>query len=209
MLLIKALFFSKGENNMFCRICGTKNPSDSKFCIKCGRELVTIMTESEPEAVVEVPVVKSRQRTNLLSSTKLMFQDIFRYGKCMSRAEYWLGMLGLFLLSIGICLEIVGYVFLSRYLFDQESYYMFRIISCFELFIIVTTIIAVFLMNLSATVRRLHDIGLPGAWSLLQYIPIGNIIVLVFMCQPSSNKNNRYRLETQSEFGKKFMELLA
>ncbi|WP_221088058.1 DUF805 domain-containing protein [Deinococcus aquaedulcis] len=51
--------------------------------------------------------------------------------------------------------------------------------------------LAVLLPNLAVSVRRLHDTGKSGWWYLLNLIPFGSIVVLVFMVldsQPGSNK---------------------
>lgn len=187
---------------MFCRLCGTENPDDSKFCIKCGQELITLgQATTADTAVKEIEITSNAQTSaNLLDSTKLMFEDIFRYGKCMSRADYWYGVLGLLLLTFVVVIGLVCCISLASQI---TEYYAIQALIYMVIFTSVTGIISLFLMGLSATVRRLHDIGMDGAWILLQFVPFGNIIILVFMCQPSVMKNNRYRQETQSLFGKK------
>lgn len=187
---------------MFCRLCGTENPDDSKFCIKCGKELVTVgQATTADTAVKEIEITPNTQTpANLVDSTKLMFKDIFRYGKCMSRADYWYGVLGLSLLTLAVVIGLVCCIILASRI---TQYYVIQALIYMVIFTSVTGIISLFLMGLSATVRRLHDIGMDGAWILLQFVPFGNIIILVFMCQPSVMENNRYRQETQSSFGKK------
>lgn len=188
---------------MFCRLCGTENPDDSKFCIKCGKELIPV--EQKADAVEDVKEIEltSQPVAGLLSSTKLMLKDIFRYGKCMSRADYWYGVLGMALLTLTVFIGLWACNIALRYFNGIGQYRIAQALVNFIIFVAVTAIIALFLLNLSATVRRLHDIGMDGAWVLLQFIPVGNIIVLVFMCQPTAMENNRYRQEKQSQFGKK------
>lgn len=191
---------------MFCRLCGTKNPDDSKFCIKCGQELVTLEQATTADtAVKEFDIISNSQTpANLVNSTKLMFKDIFRYGKCMSRADYWYGILGLALLTVAI---VIGLVFCISLASRITQYYIIQALVYMVIFISITGIISLFLMGLSAVIRRLHDIGMDGAWILLQFIPFGNIILLVFMCQPTVMENNRYRQESQSSFGKKIYSI--
>jgi uncharacterized membrane protein YhaH (DUF805 family) len=46
---------------------------------------------------------------------------------------------------------------------------------------------------LSLTVRRIHDIGLPGWFVLLGFVPsIGNLIMIVFTLVPSQRHDNRW-----------------
>lgn len=53
--------------------------------------------------------------------------------------------------------------------------------------------IAVFIPNISVTVRRLHDINRTGWWVLIALIPIiGAIVLLVFMVQDSTPDENRF-----------------
>lgn len=190
---------------MFCRLCGAENPDDSRFCIKCGQELVTVgQATTADTAVKEIEVTSNAQTpANLVNSTKLMFEDIFRYGKCMSRADYWYGVLGLILLMFLVCVSCVGLQVLVGHLASLEHFGLVRVIYDLKLYLLFTAIITLFLITLSATVRRLHDIGMDGAWVLLQFIPVGNVILLVFLCQRAEDENNRYRIETQSRFGQK------
>jgi len=45
---------------------------------------------------------------------------------------------------------------------------------------------------LAAAVRRLHDIDRTGWWVLIGMIPLGQLILLIFYCQPSAPAVNRF-----------------
>lgn len=45
---------------------------------------------------------------------------------------------------------------------------------------------------LAASVRRLHDIDRTGWWVLIGVIPLGQLVLLVFYCQPSTPGANRF-----------------
>ena len=48
----------------------------------------------------------------------------------------------------------------------------------------------VLIPTIAISVRRLHDIGRPGTWYLLNLIPVvGSIILLVWYCQDSTGDN--------------------
>lgn len=50
--------------------------------------------------------------------------------------------------------------------------------------------LALLVPSISCATRRLHDTGRSGWWQLLYLIPIiGLIVVLFFLCQPSSEEN--------------------
>lgn len=48
---------------MFCRYCGTKNPGDSLFCKKCGKNVKEESPQSTPTAKKSVPDQKSPHKT--------------------------------------------------------------------------------------------------------------------------------------------------
>ena len=45
---------------------------------------------------------------------------------------------------------------------------------------------------LAAAVRRLHDIDRTGWWVLIGVIPLGQLVLLIFYCQPSTPGVNRF-----------------
>ena len=50
--------------------------------------------------------------------------------------------------------------------------------------------LVVLIPTIAISVRRLHDIGRPGTWYLLNLIPVvGSIILLVWFCQDSTGDN--------------------
>lgn len=53
--------------------------------------------------------------------------------------------------------------------------------------------LAVIIPNLAITVRRLHDTSRSGWWWFIGFVPVvGGIILLVFMCLPSTPGPNQY-----------------
>jgi uncharacterized membrane protein YhaH (DUF805 family) len=51
----------------------------------------------------------------------------------------------------------------------------------------------VFLVPYSAVaVRRLHDTNRSGWWLLLVFVPLGNLVLLVWFCMPSTSGTNRF-----------------
>ena len=51
--------------------------------------------------------------------------------------------------------------------------------------------LAVLVPTVAVAVRRLHDTGRSGAWYLLNFLPFGFIVLLIFACQ-DSGPNNKY-----------------
>ncbi len=52
--------------------------------------------------------------------------------------------------------------------------------------------VAVFIVMLTSTTRRLHDTGRSGWWQLLGLTIIGLIPLLYFLCKPSEQAPNQY-----------------
>jgi uncharacterized membrane protein YhaH (DUF805 family) len=53
-------------------------------------------------------------------------------------------------------------------------------------------VLGLVLPALAVTVRRLHDTGRSGAWVLLNLIPFGGIVTLIFICMDSQPHPNQY-----------------
>ncbi len=49
-----------------------------------------------------------------------------------------------------------------------------------------------FLPSLAVSVRRLHDQNINGWWVIASFIPIINILFLIFMCFSGTKGKNRY-----------------
>jgi uncharacterized membrane protein YhaH (DUF805 family) len=46
--------------------------------------------------------------------------------------------------------------------------------------------------SLAVSVRRLHDVGMTGWWVLLNFVPLGGLVLLYFFCQDSQSGENAY-----------------
>ena len=127
------------------------------------------------------------RKANLGDSTIIMFKDIYRYGKRMSRPNYWWGMLGL---TIILVLDFFALAILPDIWFINV--------------IILGVLLILLLAYLSATARRLRDVGYSGWFTFLSFIPycVGLVILLFFTLKPTKKENNKYANDVQSNFGK-------
>ena len=116
----------------------------------------------------------------MIQNVKDMFLNYAKFSGRTSRRDFWMTILGYFLLSI-----LVGFVagFIGG-LFDIKN---------------LATITPVLLMLVSIVpllalyARRLHDINKSAWWLLIDFVPlVGGIILLVFLCLPSVDENNNY-----------------
>ncbi len=51
--------------------------------------------------------------------------------------------------------------------------------------------------TISATVRRLHDIGKSGWWTLLGIIPLANFYLIYLLARKGSKEDNRYGIAAE------------
>ena len=58
--------------------------------------------------------------------------------------------------------------------------------------LMLVVMLGLFLPGLAVSVRRLHDTGRPGWWLLINLVPFGGIVTLVFTCLDSEPHPNRY-----------------
>jgi uncharacterized membrane protein YhaH (DUF805 family) len=50
----------------------------------------------------------------------------------------------------------------------------------------------IFIPSLAVSVRRLHDIGMNGWWVVLNFVPLGGLVLIVLFCQDSQSGDNSY-----------------
>lgn len=94
-----------------------------------------------------------------------------------SRSEYWMFALFFWLVTILFGITVIALA--------TNQTLAIIIMILYSLFVL-----AVLLPSWAVSIRRLHDIGKSGWWSLVNFIPyIGCIIFLYFMCKKSAPDN--------------------
>ncbi len=113
-----------------------------------------------------------------------MIMPLKRYADFQGRSrrkEYWMFQLGIFLAYIAFAI-LVG-IFGAALGDTASSIVMFPLI---------LIILAIIVPALAVTVRRLHDQDKSGWWILINFVPFGGIVLLVFMCLEGTNGPNQY-----------------
>ena len=104
------------------------------------------------------------------------------YVNCEGRArryEFW--MFVLFTFIVDLVVEIILKILINITKIQQLQYLSYLLNLAF------------LCPSFSLIVRRLHDIGKPGIYVLLAFIPlVGGIILLIFMCTDSVPETNEY-----------------
>ena len=103
------------------------------------------------------------------------FKNYVNFSGRATRPAYWYFVLFLFIVSIiafAIDLAVFG---------DQQIFPIYGIFS-----------LATFLPGLAVFIRRLHDTGRTGWWFFLNLVPLGAILLIVWLCQRGEPGANAY-----------------
>lgn len=115
----------------------------------------------------------------MVEATKAMYTNYANFNGRTSRRDYWMGILGYFLLCLAVSFVagIINGV--------TKSSIGSTLLSLFSLASIIPA--------LAMEVRRLHDVNKSGWYICIAFIPIvGSILLLIQLCTPSVNENNNY-----------------
>lgn len=103
-----------------------------------------------------------------------------------TRKEFWLSYLVWLAIPVGTLLVLNHQMGQKSFELTSE---ILTIIWCFSIYLVIA-----FIPSITISVRRLHDIGKPGNYYLLNLIPyLGSLIFLAHMLTPSK-VNSQYRL---------------
>ena len=128
---------------------------------------------------------------SFIESVTTCFQKFVTISGRASRAEYWWYMLFYVLCEIPIFALLAVYIAVKANSSADGGFPIIPVVMVTLLICVILFILGIPL--LTATIRRLHDTDRDGMWFFIQFIPyIGSIILLVFMCLPSTPGENRF-----------------
>ena len=142
-------------------------------------------------------------KVNFSTAIKNGFINYINFSGRIRRSEYWFFLLLintitflLLLLFILFITEAIGRTYHSYY-YGYDYYYGYYTAdeeAIFAFVIVLPTYIAgIMLPTLSATVRRLHDVGRRGEYIFIGLVPFfGGIALLVLLCQDSMKEANEF-----------------
>lgn len=124
-------------------------------------------------------------RLTFLASVGRCYRNYANFHGRATRAEYWNFIL-LFLLVV-VTSAVMEALFVTSASDEQIPG-----LSIFD-FAGVLVILSMVIPSVAVGVRRLHDTGRSGAWLFISFIPlVGNIILLVWLCQTGDSSSNRF-----------------
>ena len=116
-----------------------------------------------------------------------------------SRREYWFFFLfsSVAAIVLGIVAAIIGVIaeFVIGLASDEAGEIVGNFVGGLILF---AGLLALFLPNIAAGARRLHDTNKSGWLLLLNFIPVGNIVVLVLLGLKGTDGPNRFGDEPEN-----------
>ncbi|ADF83416.1 membrane protein [Lactobacillus phage LBR48] len=174
-------------------------PNTQKNVDQTSNYQQTASPDSFTSNISDVPYNENKI-PGIVSSTKLYFKDMFRINKRMGRADFWWASLGvgIIMVIIGFIIGIIQTVFLGGSDNFMETDIAGEltpagVTSLIMLIILLAIYVILFIAALTGEIRRLHDLGYNGAFWLINLVPaIGSLIMLIILCQPSKQQNNRY-----------------
>lgn len=116
----------------------------------------------------------------LQTGLQLAYERKFSFSGRSNRSEYWVGIGAIYFISS--CIEVISQLLIM--VFAEQSWVVILV------GIAVIIGIALGLLSIGLTVRRLHDIGKSGWWWFLNFIlVIGTIILVIWLIRPSEGDN--------------------
>ena len=134
------------------------------------------------------------------SAIKQCYNKAFTLSGRASRSEYWFFSLYQLLL-IFVLVAIITTICIN--LQDDDSGLVPNLMGIIILLLGITLLIHIVPM-FCVTVRRLHDRNLSGWLLLLSIIPVGNLILFIFMLLPSMPGDNTYGPNPHDEEQKEY-----
>lgn len=120
-------------------------------------------------------------KPGLVNSFDIWVKNALHPNVCMGRADFWWGLLGIDIIAV-----IAVIALCAAYFIDQD------IVSVLFIILIGIFLVILNIWSLLATIERLHDTGRSG-WNWCWYfVPFGEIVVLVLLCQRTNRKVTKW-----------------
>lgn len=142
--------------------------------------------EISPNVIVINTKLNETKIPTISGSIRLIIKDIFKVNKAMGRANFFLGYIGVSLITLFFLLLIQKIVNQPMMALMQEAYLIKHpmlavILLLLLLWYVITT--------LTATIRRYHDAGISSWWIILRFVPMfGEFFSLLLAFLPQSPK---------------------
>ena len=147
--------------------------------------------------------MNAQPMVNFFDALKNCFGNYINFNGRIRRSEFWWFMLPINLISV-LLFTLLGlyadgvlgkrYYYPSSYYYPYYRYVYYDNDSILALIIVSTIYVScIALPVISATVRRLHDVGKNGNYIFICFVPFfGGLSLLVLLCLDSHKNSNKY-----------------
>lgn len=111
-------------------------------------------------------------------AVKSAFKNYAKFDGRATRSEYW--WFALFHVLVMLAFVLIGVIFSDNFL------------GTLAMFLLVVATLGMVIPSLALLFRRLHDTDRSAWWILIELIPFGGIVLLVFLCLESTRGPNKY-----------------
>lgn len=180
---------------MYCTKCGNE-VGQNAYCPHCGSMIINNAADVNSNGAgsgsqgtdfggAEV------ESFNLISAYKSMFKKYAQFSGRSRRSEYWYAALANCIIMIAA--ELIYMILLASSIISGRASTGTVVFNVIMYVLTIGYSLAVIVPSLALWIRRLHDIGKSGWYTLLGLIPwVGSIVLLVFACMDSQPGPNQY-----------------
>lgn len=132
---------------------------------------------------------------NIIDSTRLGFKDLIIFDKAMGRSDFWWFILATYLIKI-VAFIMLGLSVIPMFTFTMllTSTFAKGVVSTISVIGILTSIAVLILLKIgqvTAVIRRLHDMNMSGFFALMLLIPtFGELITAFVLTGEQKEENN-------------------
>lgn len=142
------------------------------------------MVWTDAKGPFTVPDVPSPEPMNFGEAVKHCFRNYANFRGRASRSEYWYFLLLYPILTVVLLIS-------QAYSESQNSGQTFQLTDL-GLLVYSLLVIAMVVPGIASGVRRLHDTGRSAKWLLINFIPFGGLVILLFLCEEGDDVPNRF-----------------
>lgn len=182
------------EEKHFCSKCGQPMDIKAKFCAKCGAPNEALNQQDFLNTVINTADKIKRQCQDDIKkddTIQMLKEQYLSFSGRLNRKPYIIRSLIVYVIML-VLLTIVDVIFEDEISFDEFGMLTTSPGTVELLFTFIIAVIGIVLL-FSLTIRRLHDLDKTGWLALLNYVPIANIALSIYVLFfRGTEGNNKY-----------------
>ncbi|KJW12781.1 DUF805 domain-containing protein [Levilactobacillus spicheri] len=179
------------QASKYCINCGREIPTAATFCPFCGASQSATESSQPIQPATNDSATDSHPHFNMWSAFRLGVSQVFTWHQRIARPAFWWLYLDLVIISLILSTISANTIFRAPAFWFDPSFFSWS--SFIWLLIYSACLSFTSVMQITATVRRLHDTNRSAhnLWWLL--LPIaGPIVLIVFLAQKSQPAGSRF-----------------